>query len=58
MREHYPIVREVLVVFCTVAGMLVGWSAGEHAGYDQSGIVGAFAGMGLCGALADTILWR
>jgi hypothetical protein len=58
MRKHYPVVREILIVFCTVAGVFLGWSAGEHAGFEQSGIIGAFAGMGLCGALADAFLGR
>lgn len=50
----YPIVREMLIVFCTVAGTLVGWLAGQSISYVPAAEMSlAFVGMALGGAFAD-----
>jgi VIT1/CCC1 family predicted Fe2+/Mn2+ transporter len=49
----YPIVREILIVFCTVAGTLVGWLAGRSISIPAAEMSLAFVGMALGGAFAD-----
>lgn len=58
MRRLYPVIREVLVVLCTVGGLAIGWCAGAQSGIEQGAIIGAFTGMGVLGAFADTALRR
>lgn len=58
MRRHYPVIREFLVVFCTFGGMLIGWCAGHESNVEMGSLIGAFTGMGACGALADAALRR
>lgn len=58
MRKYYPILRELLVVCCTVGGLAIGWCAGTASGIEQGTIIGAFTGMGVFGAFADIALRR
>lgn len=58
MRKYYPVIREILVVGCTVGGMAIGWCAGRQSGIEAGTIIGAFAGMGVFGALADIAMKR
>lgn len=58
MRRLYPVIRELLIVSCTVGGMIIGWCAGQQAGIEQGAVIGAFTGMGVFGALADIALRR
>lgn len=58
MRKYYPVLREALVVFCTVGGIAIGWCAGLQSGIEQGAIIGAFTGMGVFGAFADCALRR
>ena len=55
----YPIVREMLIVFCTVAGTIVGWFAGRSISHLPSVELSlAFVGMAFGGAFADICMRR
>lgn len=58
MRRHYPVIREVLLVLCTIGGLAIGWCAGQSFEGELGSLIGAMAGMGACGALADCALKR
>ena len=58
MRRYYPVIRELLVIGCTVAGIAVGWCAGRHSGVEMGALIGAFTGMSVFGALADIAMKR
>lgn len=38
--------------------MLIGWCAGHESNVEMGSLIGAFTGMGACGALADAALRR
>jgi hypothetical protein len=54
----YPIVREILIVFCTVGGTAIGYLAGRSIGNPTAESIFAFAGMAAGGAFADLCLRR
>ena len=49
----YRIVRECLLMSCVIGGAIIGWQAGSSLGGQAAEIIGAFAGMGILGGLAD-----
>ena len=55
----YPVVREILIVMCTVAGAALGLLAAQsfHMG-EAVNIAGAFVGWALLGGFAHTCLTR
>lgn len=54
----YPIVREILIMFCTIGGTVIGWLAGNSIGIPTAEFSLAFAGMAVGGAFADICLKR
>ena len=55
----YPIVREVLIVMCTLAGAAIGFSAAKslHLGEEVT-VIGACVGWALLGGFAHMCLTR
>lgn len=55
----YRVVKEVLIMFCTIGGTVIGWSAGQHMyGQGAPEIIGAFLGMAVVGGFADLCLQK
>jgi hypothetical protein len=55
----YPIVREILIVACTVAGAVLGLEAARSFQMGEAvDVTGAFVGWALCGGFAHICLTR
>ncbi len=54
----YPIIREILIVICTIGGTAIGYLAGRSTGIPTAEMGLAFAGMAVGGAFADLCLRR
>jgi hypothetical protein len=54
----YRVVKEIMVMSCTVGGTLIGWGAGSSLSFPMADVILAFVGMALCGAFAEICMTR